>query len=322
MTGAQTIVADVVPARERGRYQGLFGSVFGVTSVLGPLIGGFFVDNLSWRWVFYVNLPIGIVALAVVAAVLPGHLRRAPHKIDYLGTVLLAGAATGLVTAHLAGRDDLRLVLHADLPHGRGRGGVRRRVHLGGEPGRRAGPAAAPVPQPGVLRVERGRLRRRVRDVRGDRLPAPVHADRQGRQPDHLRAAAAAADGRPAGHLDHHRAAGQQVGPLPDLPDLRHRDDDDRPLPAVPPGRGHQRLAVLAVHAGARGGHRRIAAGPGRRGAELGQLRRSRHGHRRRDVLPVHRRLVRHGHLRRRVLQRAGRQPGWPACTGCPCHTA
>jgi EmrB/QacA subfamily drug resistance transporter len=97
LTGAQTIVADVVPARERGRYQGLFGSVFGVTSVLGPLIGGFFVDNLSWRWVFYVNIPIGIVALAVVVAVLPGHLRRAQHKIDYLGTALLAGSATSLV---------------------------------------------------------------------------------------------------------------------------------------------------------------------------------------------------------------------------------
>jgi EmrB/QacA subfamily drug resistance transporter len=97
LTGAQTIVADVVPARDRGRYQGLFGSVFGVTSVLGPLIGGFFVDNLSWRWVFYVNLPIGAVALVVVAAVLPGHLRRAVHHIDYLGTVLLAGAVTSLV---------------------------------------------------------------------------------------------------------------------------------------------------------------------------------------------------------------------------------
>src|SRR6516165_5437547 len=97
LTGAQTIVADVVPARDRGRYQGLFGSVFGVTSVIGPLIGGFFVDNLSWRWVFYVNIPIGAVALAVVAAVLPGQLRRAEHRIDYLGTVLLAGAATSLV---------------------------------------------------------------------------------------------------------------------------------------------------------------------------------------------------------------------------------
>jgi EmrB/QacA subfamily drug resistance transporter len=97
LTGAQTIVADVVPPRDRGRYQGLFGSVFGVTSVLGPLIGGFFVDNLSWRWVFYVNLPIGAVALIVVAAVLPGHLRRAQHRIDYAGTVLLAGSATSLV---------------------------------------------------------------------------------------------------------------------------------------------------------------------------------------------------------------------------------
>jgi EmrB/QacA subfamily drug resistance transporter len=97
LTGAQTIVADVVPARERGRYQGLFGSVFGVTSVIGPLIGGFFVDNLSWRWVFYVNLPIGAVALAVVTAVLPGKLRRVQHSIDYLGTVLLAGAVSSLV---------------------------------------------------------------------------------------------------------------------------------------------------------------------------------------------------------------------------------
>jgi EmrB/QacA subfamily drug resistance transporter len=97
LTGAQTIVADVVPARDRGRYQGLFGSVFGVTSVIGPLIGGFFVDNLSWRWVFYVNLPIGAVALAVVTAVLPGRLSRVQHRIDYLGTLLLAGAVSGLV---------------------------------------------------------------------------------------------------------------------------------------------------------------------------------------------------------------------------------
>src|SRR5262249_28412613 len=97
LTGAQTIVADVVPARERGRYQGLFGSVFGVTSVLGPLIGGFFLDNPSWRWGFYLKISIRVLALIVVTAVLPGHLRRAPHKIDYLGTALLAGAATSLV---------------------------------------------------------------------------------------------------------------------------------------------------------------------------------------------------------------------------------
>ncbi len=97
MVGAQTIIGDVVPPRERGRYQGFFGAVFGVTSVVGPLIGGFFVDNLSWRWVFYVNVPIGIIALIVVAAVLPSRRSRDQHRIDYLGTIMIGGAASSLV---------------------------------------------------------------------------------------------------------------------------------------------------------------------------------------------------------------------------------
>jgi EmrB/QacA subfamily drug resistance transporter len=97
IVGAQTIVGDVVPPRERGRYQGIFGATFGIASVLGPLIGGFFVDNLSWRWVFYINLPIGLVALLVTAAVLPASPTRSKHQIDYLGTVCIGGSATCLV---------------------------------------------------------------------------------------------------------------------------------------------------------------------------------------------------------------------------------
>ena len=97
IVGAQTIVGDVVPPRQRGRYQGIFGATFGVASVLGPLIGGFFVDNLSWRWVFYINLPIGIVALLVTSAVLPGRLSKTRHVIDYAGTALIGASAVCLV---------------------------------------------------------------------------------------------------------------------------------------------------------------------------------------------------------------------------------
>ena len=97
MVGAQTIVGDVVSPRERGRYMGLFGAMFAVATVIGPLIGGLCVTYLSWRWVFYINLPLGIVALFVTGAVLPGHLGRVHHSIDYAGTVLLAGSATSLI---------------------------------------------------------------------------------------------------------------------------------------------------------------------------------------------------------------------------------
>jgi EmrB/QacA subfamily drug resistance transporter len=90
-------VGDLVAPRDRGRYQGYFGGVFGVSTVIGPLIGGFFVDHLSWRWIFYINLPIGLVALGVIAVAFQARGDRLRHKIDYLGAALLAGGLSAVV---------------------------------------------------------------------------------------------------------------------------------------------------------------------------------------------------------------------------------
>jgi EmrB/QacA subfamily drug resistance transporter len=93
----QAVIGDVVPPRERGRYQGLFGAVFGVASVAGPLLGGVIVQAVSWRWIFYVNIPIGLFALAVLAATLPATAPRGRPSIDYLGAGLLASGLSAIV---------------------------------------------------------------------------------------------------------------------------------------------------------------------------------------------------------------------------------
>lgn len=94
---AHATIAVIVPPRERGRYQGLIGATFVAGSIGGPALGGLIVDNTSWRWIFYVNVPVGLVALAVIAIAIPRRSPRHAHKVDYLGAALLAAGTTCLL---------------------------------------------------------------------------------------------------------------------------------------------------------------------------------------------------------------------------------
>ncbi len=99
MVTAMAVIGEVIPLRERGRYQGALGAVFGVTTVIGPLLGGFFTDHLTWRWAFWINIPVAIVVLAVGVAAIPSLAKAAKPVIDYAGILFVGLAASGLTLA-------------------------------------------------------------------------------------------------------------------------------------------------------------------------------------------------------------------------------
>jgi len=99
MVTAMAVIGEVIPLRERGRYQGALGAVFGVTTVIGPLLGGFFTDHLTWRWAFWINVPVAVVVLIVAAIAIPSLGRTGRAVIDYPGILLVGLGATGLTLA-------------------------------------------------------------------------------------------------------------------------------------------------------------------------------------------------------------------------------
>ncbi len=191
----QSVVGDIVPPRERGRYQGLFGAVFGVASVAGPLLGGVIVDSISWRWIFYVNLPVGLVALVVLGATLPSTGGRTKPTIDYLGAGVLASALSAIVlVASLGGTSWAWAARRTILVAAAG-------ILLLGvfvlieRRASRAGAAATSDAQPRVRGGEHPVADRRLRHVRVDHVPAPLLPNRRRGDADRRRVAADSDDG-------------------------------------------------------------------------------------------------------------------------------
>ena len=237
IVGAQAILADIIPPRRRGRYMGLMGAVFAVSSVAGPLLGGFLVDNLSWRWVFYVNMPIGALALVIVITRLHLHVPHTRHAIDYLGAGLLAGGVGALILMTTWGGN--QYAWGSPEIVGLALGGVAMLVAFIWQERRAAEPIIplTPLPVGDLPARERDGLHDRNGDVRGDHLPAPLPPARLRRKRDELRAADDPADGRPPDGGDPLGSRDHALRPLQDLPARRHGRARARDVPPLAPGR-------------------------------------------------------------------------------------
>ncbi len=236
------VIGNIVPPRDRGRWQGLIGAVFAASSIIGPAIGGFIVDNASWRWVFLVNLPIGGLALVVVSLTMPRRARVTQHSIDWLGAALLAAGTAALLMGLVWGGSQYSWSSAHVVGAFVGRRRLARRVRARRAPSARADSAVRHPPQPDRRRQRRLHGPRRNGDVRDDLVRPALRAGRDRHLGDVLGGRADAAPAQRGHYVAAHgparlahRPLPLERGPRPGRPEHRHvpavadgHDDDER----------------------------------------------------------------------------------------------
>ena len=235
MVGALATIGDLVSPRERGQYMGYMMAAMMLAMIAGPLVGGYITDTLSWRWIFYINMPVGGAALAYIIATLHLPKHKVQHKIDYLGAGVLAVGATAIVLVTTWGGSQYAWGSTHDHVPGRARRPGHRGVHLGREPGHRADPAHARVQEPQLHARHQHELPARPGDVRGDDVPAALPADGPARLAHGQRPAADPDDARLDGDLADQRPGDGADRPVQGAADHRRRDHDRRDAAAVAP---------------------------------------------------------------------------------------